>query len=223
MNKVTTIGITVLSISLLAGCGNNSNKKAAVSKRNSSSLIAKKKAESESRAKESSKKASARKASSESRAKESSKNLAKAESESKASSESVAISSSKASLSVSSSASSEPTTLSDFVNKYGESPAAYKMDHDGMTGKQALAATPDNMETFGELQTEHPSKTVQESSSSSSSSYSPSDDPNSQENKAAHAKGGMLYGAPKNYTTAKWSSEEEAPNIKWRAEHGYSD
>jgi hypothetical protein len=35
------------------------------------------------------------------------------------------------------------------------SPAAYKMVHDGMTPQQALAATPDNMETSGEIQTEH--------------------------------------------------------------------
>lgn len=35
------------------------------------------------------------------------------------------------------------------------SPAAYKMQHDGMTAQQALEATPDNMKTTGEIQTQH--------------------------------------------------------------------
>lgn len=42
--------------------------------------------------------------------------------------------------------------IHDFVNKYGESPAAYKMDHYGMSADQALANTPDTMKTSGELQ-----------------------------------------------------------------------
>ena len=45
--------------------------------------------------------------------------------------------------------------LQDFVAKYSMSPAAYKMEHDGMTAQQALEATPDNMKTTGELQTQH--------------------------------------------------------------------
>lgn len=45
--------------------------------------------------------------------------------------------------------------LHDFVNRYGMSPAAYKMQHDGMTAQQALDATPDNMKTTGELQLQH--------------------------------------------------------------------
>lgn len=45
--------------------------------------------------------------------------------------------------------------LQDFVAKYGMSPAAYKMEHGGMTAQQALEATPDNMKTTGELQTQH--------------------------------------------------------------------
>lgn len=46
-------------------------------------------------------------------------------------------------------------TLSGFVNKYGESPAAYKMQHDGMTALQALQSTPDYMKTSGEKQTQY--------------------------------------------------------------------
>lgn len=173
MRKATTVGITVLTISLLAGCGNNSNKKVTTSKKNSSSLVAKKKAASESSARENSKKVSSKKVSSESKAKARSESLAKAESESKASSASSSSTQSIANTAKNfSSTESEPTTLTEFVNKYGESPAAYKMDHDGMTEKQALAATPDNMETSGELQMEHLSKAVQESNSSSSSSES---------------------------------------------------
>ena len=45
------------------------------------------------------------------------------------------------------------SSMSDFVNKYGESPAAYKVDHEGMTAKQALDSTPDEFLTFGEQQT----------------------------------------------------------------------
>lgn len=42
--------------------------------------------------------------------------------------------------------------LHDFVNRYGESPAAYMMDHYGMSQQQALNSTPDNMKSSGELQ-----------------------------------------------------------------------
>ena len=58
---------------------------------------------------------------------------------------------------------------------------------------------------------------------SSQSSYNSMDDPNSAENKAAHAKGGMLYGAPDSYTTGQWQREEDAPTIKYRAEHGMTN
>ena len=42
--------------------------------------------------------------------------------------------------------------LHDFVNKYGESPAAYKMEHDGMSAHDALMSTPNDMKTSGEIQ-----------------------------------------------------------------------
>lgn len=48
----------------------------------------------------------------------------------------------------------DENTLTGFVNKYGESPAAYKVEHEGMSTLQALQSTPDNMKTFGEKQTQ---------------------------------------------------------------------
>lgn len=75
---------------------------------------------------------------------------------SSASSSSATSSSAQTAITSTSTASAaDPTTLTGFIAKYGESPAAYKMDHNGMTAQQALAATPDNMETSGEIQTEH--------------------------------------------------------------------
>ncbi|CCK85299.1 Hypothetical extracellular protein [Lactobacillus equicursoris DSM 19284 = JCM 14600 = CIP 110162] len=48
----------------------------------------------------------------------------------------------------------EGETLTSFVNKYGESPAAYLSEHYGLSPKEALYATPDSLETFGEMQSE---------------------------------------------------------------------
>lgn len=48
----------------------------------------------------------------------------------------------------------DETTLTGFINKYGESPVSYKMDH-GMTQKDALASTPDDMCSSGEIQMKH--------------------------------------------------------------------
>ncbi|MFD1417930.1 hypothetical protein [Companilactobacillus keshanensis] len=48
----------------------------------------------------------------------------------------------------------DENTLSGFVNKYGMSPAAYKMQNNGMSAYDALKSTPDSMETFGEQQSE---------------------------------------------------------------------
>lgn len=48
--------------------------------------------------------------------------------------------------------SEEPTNLTDFVNKYGMSPAAYKMQYEGMSEEEALRSTPNEMKTSGEIQ-----------------------------------------------------------------------
>lgn len=50
---------------------------------------------------------------------------------------------------------SEPKSLSEFINKYGMSPVAYKMQHDGMSQEQALKSTPDTMKSSGELQSQY--------------------------------------------------------------------
>lgn len=46
-------------------------------------------------------------------------------------------------------------TLTGFINKYGVSPALYKMQHEGMSKLKALQSTPDDMKTFGEKQTQY--------------------------------------------------------------------
>ncbi len=42
--------------------------------------------------------------------------------------------------------------LHDFVNRYGESPAAYLSDHNGMSPEQAVQSVPNDMKTSGEIQ-----------------------------------------------------------------------
>ncbi|ETY74198.1 hypothetical protein [Lactiplantibacillus fabifermentans] len=54
-----------------------------------------------------------------------------------------------------SSISMDENTLTGFLNKYGESPALYKMEHDGMSKLKALQSTPDDMKTSGEKQTQY--------------------------------------------------------------------
>lgn len=44
------------------------------------------------------------------------------------------------------------TDLHDFVNRYGESPAAYLSDHYGMSPEQAVQSVPNNMKSSGEIQ-----------------------------------------------------------------------
>lgn len=51
--------------------------------------------------------------------------------------------------------SSSINNIHDFVNQYGESPAAYKAEHNGMSPEQAVMETPENMETSGEIQDKH--------------------------------------------------------------------
>lgn len=86
-----------------------------------------------------------------------------ASSSSRVNSASSAASSSSSASASSSSSSNAPAdyqalfageTLTSFVNKYGESPAAYLVDHYGLSPKEALYATPDSLESFGEMQSE---------------------------------------------------------------------
>ena len=91
------------------------------------------------------------------------KNSSSSASSKASSSSSSPTSSSSSSSAVSSSSSNAPAgyqalfegeTLTSFVNKYGESPAAYLSEHYGLSPKEALYATPDSLETFGEMQSE---------------------------------------------------------------------
>ncbi len=155
LNKGLILAGILLSGLLLVGCSSTQSKDNANTK--SSSLVANNKK----KAVDSSKAISESKAKIERKTKASS--IAKKHSEDKASSASAASSSIAAQQSSKqvaasqsqSSANSEPTTLTGFLNKYGMSPAAYKMEHDGMTQEQALKATPDSMETSGEIQMEN--------------------------------------------------------------------
>lgn len=52
----------------------------------------------------------------------------------------------------SNSASAEPANLTDFVNKYGMSPCAYKTQVQGMSEEEALRTTPTGMKSSGEIQ-----------------------------------------------------------------------
>ncbi|GAK30695.1 hypothetical protein WOSG25_041360 [Weissella oryzae SG25] len=51
--------------------------------------------------------------------------------------------------------SKDTNTLSGFINTYGMTPAAWLVQNKGMSTEEALLATPDSMETTGELQTEY--------------------------------------------------------------------
>ena len=51
--------------------------------------------------------------------------------------------------------SEDTNTLSGFINTYGVTPAVWLVQNKGMSPQDALAATPDNMETSGEIQTEY--------------------------------------------------------------------
>lgn len=46
-------------------------------------------------------------------------------------------------------------TLTDFVNRYGMSPAAWLQKHGGLTQQQALEQVPSGMKSSGEIQTEN--------------------------------------------------------------------
>lgn len=46
----------------------------------------------------------------------------------------------------------EPSTLTEFIDKYGMSPVAYKMQYEGMSEEEALRTTPNDMKSSGEIQ-----------------------------------------------------------------------
>lgn len=76
-------------------------------------------------------------------------------SNSQATSSSITAQSSQIQASDSNSISYNEKTLTGFLNKYGMSPTAYKVEHQGMTAYDALKSTPDTMKSSGEIQAEH--------------------------------------------------------------------
>lgn len=65
-------------------------------------------------------------------------------------------------------------TLTDFVNRYGMSPAAWLQKYRGLSPQQALEQTPRNMKTSGELQSENMYHGMYKNSNANTSSSSSS-------------------------------------------------
>lgn len=167
--KKILIPLACLSALTLSACQNSSksadqassSKTTHTSQSSSKSKTASKKKRQAKDAK-SAKKPSAAKPSSSASSSSAASSSSRASSASSAASSSSSASSSSASAS-SSSSSNAPAdyqalfageTLTSFVNKYGESPAAYLVDHYGLSPREALYATPDSLESFGEMQSE---------------------------------------------------------------------
>ena len=185
MQSKRLIEVLLVTMLTLTACGNRQNTKTATqhSSQAASSRKAKQQAHaksvSQSKASSQREASSRAKASSEEKAQATSISMAKAASASSsqaavqasASSASVAAASSssqeaaasansqtnaaEATNSAGSSISMDENTLTGFLNKYGESPALYKMEHDGMSKLKALQSTPDDMKTSGEKQTQY--------------------------------------------------------------------
>lgn len=135
MKKLSLICVATLLGMSLAGCGNNSSHKATSSSRTSSSKVVKHH-----------KKNSSKKQSSSSSSAASQQVVSQPTTQQSGNAQST----NQASNSVATAP--QAGNLSDFVNRYGESPAAYMMDHYGMSQSQALNSVPDNMKSSGELQ-----------------------------------------------------------------------
>lgn len=136
MKKLSLICVATLLGMSLAGCGNNSSHKATSSSRASSSKVVKH------HKKNSSKKQSS-----------SSSSVASQQAVSQSTTQQAGNAQGQQASSTPSNGQLPPSTdLHDFVNRYGESPAAYLSDHYGMSQSQALNSVPDNMKSSGELQ-----------------------------------------------------------------------
>lgn len=137
MKKIGLICATALLGTSLVGCGNSTNHKAVSSSQNSSSKVIRHH------------KRSSSKGSSESNS------IVKQKADNQSATQQSNNSQIQQATNKSSANKSMPQNtgnLSDFVNRYGESPAAYMMDHYGMSQSQALNSVPDNMKSSGELQ-----------------------------------------------------------------------
>jgi hypothetical protein len=128
MKKMVLLCAAVLACGGLAGCGNSSSHKATSSSRASSSKVVKH------HKKNSSKKQSS-------------------SSSSVASQQAISQSTTQQASSTPSNGQLPPSTdLHDFINRYGESPAAYLSDHYGMSPEQAVQSVPNDMKSSGEIQ-----------------------------------------------------------------------
>lgn len=137
MKKMVLLCAAVLACSGLAGCGNNSSHKATSSSRASSSKVVKH------HKKSSSKKQSS---SSSSVASQQAVNQSTTQQASNTQGQ-------QQSSSAPTNGQLPPSTdLHDFVNRYGESPAAYLSDHYGMSPEQAVQSVPNDMKSSGEIQ-----------------------------------------------------------------------
>ena len=141
MKKIGLICATALLGMSLTACGSQSTKKAASSSKTSSSKVVKhhKKAN-----KHSGKKQESVSSSSSSVANSSNQQTTKQQPQ--------ANNSQQASSNNGNGQLPPSTDLHDFVNRYGESPAAYLSDHYGMSPEQAVQSVPNNMKSSGEIQ-----------------------------------------------------------------------
>ena len=141
MKKIGLICATALLGMSLTACGSQSTKKASSSSKTSSSKVVKhhKKAN-----KHSGKKQESVSSSSSSVANSSNQQTTKQQPQ--------ANNSQQASSNNGNGQLPPSTDLHDFVNRYGESPAAYLSDHYGMSPEQAVQSVPNNMKSSGEIQ-----------------------------------------------------------------------
>ena len=140
MKKIGLICATALLGMSLTACGSQSTKKASSSSKTSSSKVVKhhKKANKHSEKKQESSSSNA---------------SSVANSSSQQATNQQAQGNNNQQASASNNGQLPPSTdLHDFVNRYGESPAAYLSDHYGISPEQAVQSVPDNMKSSGEIQ-----------------------------------------------------------------------
>lgn len=141
MKKIGLICATALLGMSLTACGSQSTKKASSSSKTSSSKVVKhhKKANKHSEKKQES-------------VSSSSSSVANSSNQQTTKQQLQANNSQQASSNNGNGQLPPSTDLHDFVNRYGESPAAYLSDHYGMSPEQAVQSVPNNMKSSGEIQ-----------------------------------------------------------------------
>lgn len=141
MKKICLICATALLGMSLTACGSQSTKKASSSSKTSSSKVVKhhKKANKHSEKKQES-------------VSSSSSSVANSSNQQTTKQQLQANNSQQASSNNGNGQLPPSTDLHDFVNRYGESPAAYLSDHYGMSPEQAVQSVPNNMKSSGEIQ-----------------------------------------------------------------------